>query len=427
MKKNLCRCSALLLALLLLLSGCAAHGKTLMKAGKTDISVNVFSLYLSRMKGNLAYNGMDVTSDTFWSSYTSIDNTTYAQYYTSQVLQGLREIAAALILYEKEGLSLSKEDKEDIDAWIEQIVTDSGDGSENKVNSLLAAYGANLTTLRDAAEIEAKIAQLKLHLYGENGSLISSTAKEEFYQATYYRGYQMLIANYYYEHDVDTDGETIYYVKDKDGYASAKIAYDTEKGTETEETDINGDTVYRGEDGRIAYDAENGVPNYHYSDEEKKEPIKVNYTKEKMDKRLLAANEIAKNCKGDTAAFLQCIEDWSDNSDFTDQYAPNGMYFCTAASYGEVFRDFATELADLKEGDIVLLTTDEGYYLLQRAPLDSAAWQEEANETWFSTFTELIMEYMLQQRTAEYLTEVTVDEALAATVDITSVDPNYYY
>lgn len=425
-KRFLCQCSVLLLALLFLFSGCAAHGKTLMEAGKTDISVNVFSLYLSRMKGDLARAGLSVTSDEFWSTYISTDNTTYAEYYTAQVLQGLREIAAALILYEKEGLSLSKEDKEDIDAWIEQIVKDSGDGSENKMNSVLAAYGANLTTLRDAAEIEAKVAQLKTHLYGANGSLIASTAKEEFYQATYYRGYQMLIANTYYDRDKDADGQTVYYIPNDKGLAGPKIAYDTENGIATEEKDKNGDTVYRDENTLIAYDTANGVPNYKY--DANGERLVVSYTEEEMSARLTVAQKIAEDCKGDTGKFLQYMAAYSDNSDFTDTYAPNGMYFSTTAYSTEgVFGTFAAELAKLQEGELVLLSSDAGYYLLQRAPLDSAAWQEEANKHWFSTFTELVIEYMLQQRTAEYLKDVKVDESLAATVDITVVEPNYYY
>ena len=135
MKKILSGGVLLLLALCLVLSGCAAHGKTMMTAGKTDISVNVFALYLSRMKGDLGRAGLSVNDSSFWASYISTDNTTYAQYYTNQVLEGLRQIAAALILYEEEGLSLSKEDKENIDLWIEQIIKDSGGGSKTKVNS----------------------------------------------------------------------------------------------------------------------------------------------------------------------------------------------------------------------------------------------------------------------------------------------------
>ena len=64
---------------------------------------------------------------------------------------------------------------------------------------------------------------------------------------------------------------------------------------------------------------------------------------------------------------------------------------------------------------------------LGRAGLDSAAWQNEANNSWFSTFTELVVEYMLQQRTKDYLSQVTLKDNLANSTDITKVEPNYYY
>ena len=49
MKKKLIAVLAACLAFLLLFSGCASHGKTLIKAQSEKISVNVFQLYLSRM------------------------------------------------------------------------------------------------------------------------------------------------------------------------------------------------------------------------------------------------------------------------------------------------------------------------------------------------------------------------------------------
>lgn len=426
MKKILVGACLILLACVLVFSGCSSHGKTMIKAGKTDVSVNVYMLYLSRMKGDLGRAGMAVTSADFWATYASVDNTTYADHYTAQVLSGLREIAAALMLYEELGLTLPRETKEDINAWIDQIVKDSGEGKKNKANSLLSAYGANLTTLRDAAEIEAKVAQLKAHLYGQNGELISATAKEEFYRATYYRGYQMLIANTYYDHDKDADGRTIYYVKNDKGLAGAKIAYDTENGSATTEKDKNGDTVYRDENTLIAYDSENGVPNYRY--DAKGERVIVQYTEEEMRARLTVAEKIATECKGDTDKFLQYAAAYSDNSDFTTSFAPNGLYFSTIAYVTDsIFGKFAQELVKLEAGEIALLQSDSGYYLLQRAPLDNEAWNNEANRQWFSTFGELIVEYMLQQRTKEYVEQIVVDEALAASVKITDVEPNYYY
>lgn len=429
MKKILSGGVLLLLSLCLVLSGCAAHGKTMMTAGKTDISVNVFALYLSRMKGDLGRAGLSVNDDSFWSSYISTDNTTYAQYYTNQVLEGLRQIAAALILYEEEGLSLSKEDKENIDLWIEQIIKDSGDGSKTKVNSLLSAYGANLTTLRDAAEIEAKVAQLKTHLYGENGSLIADTAKEEFYRATYFRGYQMLIANTYYDRDTDALGQTVYYVPNDKGTASAKIAYDTENGTPCGEKDKNGDEIYTKDGkvgGAVAYDTENGVVNYRY--DSKGERIVKKYTDEQMQERKEYAEIIMEKCRGNEELFAQYIKQGSDNSEFTEKYAPNGMYFSSEAYTTDgIFSNFATELAKLEIGEMTLLESDSGYYLLQRATLDSVAWQNGENSSWFSTFTELVIEYMLQQRTKDYLSQVTLKDDLANSMDITKVEPNYYY
>lgn len=429
MKKILSGGVLLLLSLCLVLSGCAAHGKTMITAGKTDISVNVFALYLSRMKGDLGRAGLSVNDDSFWSSYISTDNTTYAQYYTNRVLEGLRQIAAALILYEEEGLSLSKEDKENIDAWINQIVKDSGDGSKTKINSLLSAYGANLTTLRDAAEIEAKVAQLKTHLYGANGSLIADTAKEEFYRATYFRGYQMLIANTYYDRDKDEQGQTVYYVPNDKGTPSSKIAYDTEKGKPNGEKDKNGDEIYTEDgtvDGIIAYDKTNGVVNYKY--DSKGEKIVKKYTDAEMQARKELAEKIAADCRGNEALFYNYVKTYSDNSDFTEKYAPNGMYFSSEAYTTDgIFSTFATELAKLEVGELVLLESDSGYYLLQRAGLDSAAWQNEANNSWFSTFTELVVEYMLQQRTKDYLSQVTLKDDLVNSTDITKVEPNYYY
>lgn len=428
--KKICSCGILLLlSLCILLSGCAAHGKTMMKAGKAEISVNVFALYLSRMKGDLGRAGLSVTDESFWASYVSADNTTYAQYYTNQVLEGLRRIAAALILYEEEGLSLSKEEKENIDAYIEQIIKDSGDGSKTKVNSLLSAYGANLTTLRDAAEIEAKVAQLKTHLYGANGALIADTAKEEFYRATYYRGYQMLIADTYYDHDKDADNQTIYYVPNEKGTPSAKIAYDKENGKPSGVSDANGDEIYTTDgsaDGIVAYDKTNGVAKFKY--DSKGEKIVKNYTEDEMKLRLELAKKIAEECKGKEELFLKYAAAYSDNSDFTENYAPNGMYFSSEAyTIDGIFSTFATELAKLEPGEIVLLESDSGYYLVQRAELDSAAWQNEANKSWFSTFTELVIEYMLQQRTKEQLEKVTLKNDLADSMDITDVEPNYYY
>ena len=51
MKRSILSIFALLLALVLLLCSCANHVQTLLEAGKNEVSVNVYKLYLSRMRG----------------------------------------------------------------------------------------------------------------------------------------------------------------------------------------------------------------------------------------------------------------------------------------------------------------------------------------------------------------------------------------
>ncbi len=429
MKKTV-KLIALLLAVLLALgvcTACARHGKTMIKVGKNEISVNVYLLYLSRMKGELAIGGENVTNDNYWASTVSLDGKTAEQYYNEKVLEGMRQIAAALYLYDELGLKLDKETENSIDDWIDTLIEELADGSKAQLNAALSSYGANITTLRDAAILEAKMEQLKTHLYGANGSLITADAKEEFYQKYYYRGFQMLVSNTYYKHDRN-EGQSVYYTKD-----GTAIAYDTEKGTVSEgETDKFGNPVYRlpaaegQEKGKIAYDTENGV--IKYDTDASGNYVLTTYTPEEMTARYEALEAIAEDCKNNPARFLEYAKTWSDNSEFSDAYAPNGMYFA-AGSYttDAVFGTFALELAKLDEGELAILESGNGYYLIMRVPIDEGAWQNTANQKWFASLPDLCMEYLLQQRCQQYMQFVKIDEDVVNSASIVSVSANTTY
>ena len=486
MKKRLISILALALAALFLATGCGSSGKTLIKSPGGKISVNVYELYLSRMKGTLARAGENVNSAAYWEQYTSLDGETLADYYEGRVLEGLKQIAAALCLYDELGLKLPAETKKDIDEWIDGLVESVGGGSKAVLNSVLASYGANIETLREASLIEAKIEQLKTELYGENASKVLSTAKEEFYQLTYYRGKQMLIANYYHEYDTDADGRMIYYKTNADGTIDkGQIAYDTAATAETDgegntvyktfgaiaydtaatasaDRDAVGDIVYYTADGKIAYDTANGVaaavkngegetvpeldkngdrvyrkwvtaydaangaPYYHL--DKNGDNVIAYYTEAEMSKRLWIAERICADCKGNEPLFDAYTEEFSDNTAFNETYAPNGLYFAAGTTTSDtVFHTISTELAKLEIGELSVLASDSGYYIIMRVALDEGAWQAEENAAWFTALNTLVVEYMLQKRTAAYMEQIKLDEALLATVDITKVAANNYY
>lgn len=445
MKKKLIAILAACLACVLLLSACASHGKTLIKAGKEEISVNVFQLYLSRMKGALAQAGNAVTDPNYWNTYISTDHTTTADFYTAQVLAGLKHIAAAMIMYEEYGLSLSDTIEDEIDMWIEKLIESDGGGSKATLNSILAAYGANVTVLRDAAILEAKLSQLKEYLYGKSGSLIADTAIEEYYKSTYYRGYQLQIANYYYDHEKDVNGVAVRYTDDtykKVAYLSQTVIDALDEAEKAKYVMVEntgeylekygakyGDKILLYRDGStevVAYDKENGM--IHYSLDSKGEYIVKQYTEAEMQARYERAQQIATECVGDEAKFLKYAVEVSDNSDFNNTYAPNGMYFNVGSYTADtVFGSFSAELAKLEIGGTSVLASDSGYYVLMRAELDTGAWQKEANSRWFTTLRGLTLEYMLQQKTAAYLDRVSVDEAQLDAVDITTVSSNIRY
>ncbi len=444
MKKKLIAVLAALLACVLL-SGCASHGETLIKAGKEEISVNVFQLYLSRMKGALAEAGHAVGDADYWNTYISTDHTTTADFYTAQVLEGLKHIAAAMIMYEEYGLTLPDEAVDEIDAWIDELIEADGEGSKATLNSILSSYGANVTVLRDAALLEAKLSQLKEYLYGTNGSLIADTAIEEYYKATYYRGYQMQLANYYYKHEKDEDGVAVRYTDEtykKVAYISqstidaldeaerAKYVTVAREGDYAEKFGkAYGDTItlYRdGETEVVAYDKENGV--IYYELDSSGNMKKEKYTEEEMLARYERAKALAAECADNEAKFLQYAAEVSDNSSFNEAYAPNGMYFALGTySTDTVFGSFSAVLAELEVGATRVVSSDSGYYILMRTELDTGAWKNDANSRWFSTLRGLTLEYMLQQRTLQYIDRVTVDEGLLTTVDITTVSSNIRY
>ena len=126
-------------------AGCADKGQPLLKVDNVEISVNIFELYLSRMKGNLSVTlGERVNSDSFWDTLVDVyDKTTYNTKYTEEVLDSAKTYAAALALFEEKGLSLSDSEIKEIDERLEEMVATDGGGSKSAFNAIIGQYGAS--------------------------------------------------------------------------------------------------------------------------------------------------------------------------------------------------------------------------------------------------------------------------------------------
>ena len=491
MKKKLIVAVAWLLVLVFALSACGgSHGKTVITAGENELSINLFKLYLSRAKGALSADGYSVGLDSFWNEYVDTNNQTRAEFYTAQVLEGFKQRAAALILYDELGLKLPKEEKEAIEKYVQALIDQDANGSETAFESLLAPYGFNLTVFRDALIVEAKIVQLKAHLYGEGGARIGDESKEQFYDENYVRGMQILLAYSYHDYERDADGNPKYYTVDADGNLTG-IAYDTEKGVAEQEGDKTvyrtfGEIAYDTENGeasdkrdtqgyviyyqkgteKIAYDTENGKPATVVEDGEtvpeldengeqvyrkwvvaydvdgesvglnyllnaEKQMIEKNYTEEEMARRLWLAAKIVSECEKATSYTekLALFTAFADR--YSDNDVGNGMYFVKGATYtdADALQNIANKLVELDVGGVHVIGTENGYHIVMRCALDDGAWGNEANSLWFKSMNGLVIEHMLQKRLTKggYLDRVEVDTALLSTVDIKELSPNYYY
>ena len=244
------------LCIVLSFSGCANKSKPLLELEGNEISVNLFELYLSRMKGTLCtttHFGSAAKKPEFWDTIVdAYDKTTYNTVYTDMVLDTAKSYLAALALFEERGLELPDSYIEEIDSELESLVDNVADGSKTTLNSILAEYGANYDVLREAYIIEAKIAYLREDLFGVNGDKVGANLIEEYYQQTYARFKQVFFYTYDYVYETDENGDNIYYTED------GKVSYDTTK------------TLKKNAKGEQVYD-ENGDRVYVYTDENGKE------------------------------------------------------------------------------------------------------------------------------------------------------------
>ena len=431
MKKITKKALAALLVLMLAVScfaGCASGGKTLMKIEDTEISVNLYKLYLSRVKGMLCSSysfGESALSDSFWDTVMSKEGMTYNTYYSQAVLDSAKTYLCAMYEFDLRGLEVPKATLEEIDARIDELIEIDADGSKTAFNSILSDYGINYKMLREAYVIEAKLDILKNDIYGVNGELIAKNLVDDYYEQNYARFKQVFYATYDYVYLTDEYGEDIYYTD------SGRIAYDSNaEGAKSNGTvDKNGDTVFYivNDNGltRISYDKKNGK-RINKTDEDGNKIIR-NYEDGSAELQAvldLAASALSKAESGDFESFDALVGD--------GETYKNG-YYVTRESNVEA-TEVIEELFEMEIGEVRAVPSDYGIHVIMRYELEENGYNKTENSDFFISmqtgnyvFMSDIKNQLLNSYLETHKEKIIIDEALLEGVDMKSVGANYYY
>lgn len=430
---------ALILAITMLsvsLVACASKGKALLKLDKESISVNIFELYLSRMKGTLASAtlfGSSAKEDSFWDTLMDVyDKKTYNTHYTNLVLESAKTYLAALALFEERGLELPKEKIAEIDTRLEEMVTNEADGSKTAFNALIGEYGVNYQMLREAYIIEAKIEYLEDDIFGADGSKIGENLIDEYYKENYARYKQIFLQTYEYQYVVDRNQDVMYF------YSDGSIAYDTtktpkldDKGEHVLDEDKNKVYIYTDDSGkeRIAYDTVNGKSQIQTDSNGDAIIKKYNATELEIIQKDRDAI-LAQTKKDDILGFDVLVAKYNQDPD-VEEY-PKGFYVEKNANYRSP--EVIEKVFSMDIGTIDWVQTDYGVHILMRCPLEEGAYASDeyknifiSNSTGTYTFMDTLKANLMTEYLAPYKSEIKVNEKLLATVDIKRAKVNQYY
>jgi len=415
------------------LAGCGntslSMGKTLMAIEDTEISVNLFMLYLSRLKGMLCSSysfGADALEDSFWDTVMSDEGMTYNTYYTNSILDNTRIYLAAMYEFDQRGLELPPETIAKIDEKLNGFIETDANGSKTVFNSILSQYGVNYQILREAYIIEAKIEYLKDTIYGADGQQIAKNLIDDYYEENYARFKQIFYYTYDYVYYTDENGDDIFYLQD------GKIAYDTSATPKIDSDgkavyDENGDQIYtyvnEGGLARIAYDKKNGVRR-NKTDEDGRQ-IVADLEGAELEAVLAQATiTVEKTKNGDYAGFEALMN--------SEETYPNGYYMTRETNYDSP--EVVEALFEMEIGEVRTVRSDYGIHIIMRYELEDDGYNKNENSDFFistQTGNYVFMNDLVNQLMSSYLNQhkekIIVDTSVLDGVDIKSVGANFYY
>ena len=193
-----------------LLAACAlasCSSESVMTYGSHSINENEFSYYLATYKGKYAQTYADFkNTPEYFSSVVTDDGQTVENVLYSAVVHNVEMTLVCEQMFDDYGLSLSRSVEDTINSYIDDFVDEYADGSRNKFNAALGAYGVNINMLKKIYLRDEKVSALYDALYGTNGIIgITDEDRQNYLDENYVRVRHIYVNNKYM-YATDEDG-----------------------------------------------------------------------------------------------------------------------------------------------------------------------------------------------------------------------------
>lgn len=193
-----------------LLAACAlvsCSPESVMTYGSHSINENEFSYYLATYKGKYAQTYADFkNTPEYFSSVVTDDGQTVEDVLYSAVVHNVEMTLVCEQMFDDYGLSLSRSVEDTINSYIDDFVDEYADGSRNKFNAALGAYGVNINMLKKIYLRDEKVSALYDALYGTNGIIgITDDDRQNYLDENYVRVRHIYVNNKYM-YATDEDG-----------------------------------------------------------------------------------------------------------------------------------------------------------------------------------------------------------------------------
>ena len=193
-----------------LLAACAlvsCSSESVMTYGSHSINENEFSYYLATYKGKYAQTYADFkNTPEYFTSVVTDDGQTVEDVLYSAVVHNVEMTLVCEQMFDDYGLSLSRSVEDTINSYIDDFVDEYADGSRNKFNAALGAYGVNINMLKKIYLRDEKVSALYDALYGTNGIIgITDEDRQNYLDENYVRVRHIYVNNKYM-YATDEDG-----------------------------------------------------------------------------------------------------------------------------------------------------------------------------------------------------------------------------